>query len=87
MLLLGTEAQRPGLAKEGMLGAYRGEAEFRLCGKAGGSTWEYSRPSRAAKPIHSSWEVTMPACKRRGLYENECLSITAEMRTNTLKGS
>lgn len=63
MLLLGTEAQRPGLAKERMLGAYRGEAEFRLCGKAGGSTWEYPRPSCAAKPIHSSWEVTMSALR------------------------
>lgn len=59
--VVGTEDQRSGLAKEGMLGAYRGESEFRLCGKAGGSTWEYPSPSRAAKPNHSSWEVTMSA--------------------------
>lgn len=38
MWLLGTAAQKLVLVQERLLAAQRGEAEFRLCGKAGGST-------------------------------------------------
>lgn len=59
MLLFGTAAKRPGLAKEGLLGAWRAEAQFRLCGKASGSTQEYPSPLCTAKRIHGSWEGRM----------------------------
>lgn len=72
MLLLGTEAQRPGLTKKGVLSAWGGEVEFKLCGKAGGSTWEYSSPSHCKmNPQVMGSENVYPACKKSSLYENK----------------